>query len=584
MDDEARLNLKPSNLVMDDFMDSAIGYYEQVMGKISPYFFDESLIKLVAFQQLTVSKKYRITRADARSKKSVDFVKTCVASITTPGDLIGIMRPWRAFDLCLTSPSFVNPTLAANIKKSYCKVGDAYFDCNNCPKSVCRNNMIWNLSTLMYDFDVQDEPLQVAYKHMHEVLGELGMEHAIKLSSLHGLHINVGLPKDCGSTIFDRNVYHYCLLKELHARGVRVDDNSLDPVSIMRAPYSLHYKRLTPSLPVSNEKSLIEAIDHLKQIESLPMKDRVKASLALVKKWDISWLVRNSSLDAFEPLLHRWGQEARTKILRRNKTRTSQRHKTNVGKYLIKGSAMTPEDESEAFQLLQKEGKTDTLARHIIEINKKHEPRTRDEDLDASRDDGEILMKHHGDVPRRIMELRPPVIFLVIDNADMDDMRHITGSHALPLKTNCTKTDEGMPLLFTDPKLMRRYSNRWNCNTTFIGGLYSAYKYVAAADLIIAVKMKHVWDRDMKITEEIERVLQSRDWRRNPGLLAAHLLGLDYCKDNGIEIDGALLTFKRLINSLRNVDATIILTTDHSGADIVPYFELERKKNENEDE
>lgn len=63
----------PSNIVMEDYVQPAMNYYEKILDKISPYFFSDSLNKMVGFQQLIVSKAYQIKREDARSKKRIDY-------------------------------------------------------------------------------------------------------------------------------------------------------------------------------------------------------------------------------------------------------------------------------------------------------------------------------------------------------------------------------------------------------------------------------------------------------------------------------------------------------------------------------
>jgi len=295
----------PSNVVMEEYMRPALEYYRKLLGKIAPFYFDESLVKMVALQQLIVSKNYQITRHDAREKKNTEYIRRCVAGIAKPADLLEIMDSWRAFDLCLTAPSFANPALAANIRKSYCRVGTRSFDCHGCSKVVCKHNMIWDRSTIMLDFDSHGNTLEGDFHVLDEAFAKLGVAYKIKLSSLGGLHVNVGLPETGGSTIFDRSVYHYCLVKELHAAGAQVDDNALDPIPIIRAPFSLHYKRLTPSLPV-DAATVHDAIDALEEIEALPIERRIEAASTLASGWKGSWEPGHSDDAPFVALLEKW--------------------------------------------------------------------------------------------------------------------------------------------------------------------------------------------------------------------------------------------------------------------------------------
>nr|MDO8115468.1 hypothetical protein [Candidatus Sigynarchaeota archaeon] len=563
-------DLVPSNIVMEDYVKPAMEYYRVVLDKIAPYYFSDSLIKMVAFQQLVVTKNYKVARHDARKNKNVDFVKSCISRINKADDLVQLMSTWGAFDLCLTAPSFVNPVLAGNIRKGYCLVGQKFFDCHNCPKLACRNNVIWEKSTLMFDLDSDDGELANDFGKMHDAVEAMGVSYAIKLSSLGGLHLNIGLPRAGGSTIFDRNVYQYCVFRELRESGVQVDDNSLDPIPILRAPFSLHYRRLTPSLCV-DPSALSRGIAALESIEALPLTKRIPLSTEVAKKWSLDWHVDNSPEDVFSVILKKWKDTAVQAIFREKERPVTRR--TNVGVYLRKGTSMTTDDEHAALELLQDEGKSKELALKIIAMQKKKDPEYRESKVPEK----EVLLETHGDVPRKIMEIPPPAVFLVIDNASASDMQEITGTMPIKVKTACKNTDEGMGLLFKESGLLKRYGPRWNCKTAFIGGLYVAYNYCGAADLVVAVKMESVWDRDMKILDEMDKLMQEC-----PGdLIVAHLLGLDFCKDNGFDPSGALLTFKKIVKSVLETGSNLAMTSDHSGEDHVPYFEIvniERKE------
>jgi hypothetical protein len=166
------------------------------------------------------------------------------------------------------------------------------------------------------------------------------------------------------------------------------------------------------------------------------------------------------------------------------------------------------------------------------------------------------------------MNIPPPLVLLLIDNATLLDMQHIAGALPVPVRAECTNTDEGMKMIFQDPKLLQRYSRRWNCHSYFIGGLYSSFKYCSGADTVLSVKTRQVWDRDMKVLTELENVLQEG---RND-FIAVHLLGLDYCKDNNMSTEGALLVFRRIIKAISATEANVVLITDHSGEEIMPIF------------
>jgi hypothetical protein len=561
-----KLRIIPTNIVMEDFVQPAIGYYEENLDKISPYFFiDGSLIKMIGFQQLIVSKKYQLKRDDARSAKGIDYVRECVAQIRAPKDLIKVMASWFAFDLCLTGPSFVNPSIGANIRKSYCRVQERYFDCQSCERILCRDNLLWDLSTIVLDLDADETSLADQYTLVKAALDDLGVDYRIKLSSLKGLHVNVGLPKSGGRTIFERSVHHYCLYKELKERKIPIDDNSLDPVPIIRAPYALHYKRLTPSLPIDDD-TLRDGIDALKAIEKLELGKRIPRGIDVVRDWDLKWNVGPSDKDVFDRLLSKWGEKARKAILREKAGGPGVR--SEVGNYLGKGNLMTKADEQAALKLLLGEGKAEKLALSIIEQSRKRPPK--DRTIPETEKDTRFELQE--DIPRRVLELPPPLVFLILDNFTLNEMQDLTGAEPLRLKAQCKNTDEGMSLLFESSRLLKIYPKKWNCKSVYIGGLYSAYKYCSTADTVISVKTEQVWDRDMKILEELEKRLNEG----NNELIVAHLLGLDYCKDQGLDPAGAMLILKRFIKSLLENNSNIILTTDHSGEEYVPFFAVLR--------
>lgn len=553
----------PSNIVMEKYIEPAMDYYREILDKIKPYFFYDNLIKMVGFQQLIISSQYQIEREDARSKKGIDYIRECVSKINKPIDLVNLMESWYAFDLCLTAPSFVNPTLASNIRKRYCLIGSKYFDCKNCNRIACRENLIWNESTIVFDLDTNGKNLDHFYNRIKEELNSLEIEHAIKLSSLNGFHINIGLPKDSGKTIFDRSIYNYCIAKELIERGIPIDDNSLDPIPIIRAPFSLHYKRLTPSLPV-NDEVLYDAIEILTQIENDELENRIEYALKISKGWYVDWMVKNSKKDSFENIIRKWYDEAQTAIFREKRDRKLK--KTNVGDYLRKGSSMTIEDENIILKLLLKEGKSEDLAKKIIELNKKKSRREKK----PKEFVGDLLLKTQKDIPNKIIQIPPPIVVLIIDNATINDIQTIIGIPPIKVESLSNNTDEGFNLLFKKSKLLKFYPRKWNCRSIYIGGLYSSYNYCASADLVIAVKMKNVWDRDMKILEELDKKI----YENKKNLIVAHLLGLDFCKDNNLKIEGAIIIFKKLLKEILSTDNNIVITTDHSGEKFIPYFEL----------
>src|SRR2546430_4916291 len=99
------------------------------------------------------------------------------------------------------------------------------------------------------------------------------------------------------------------VVRALKEAGLTVDDNSLDPVPILRAPFALHYKRLTPSLPF-DEKTFQEALEVHRALERMPERERIEEAAPVVREWRGQWTARQDSPAALESGLARWRGEA----------------------------------------------------------------------------------------------------------------------------------------------------------------------------------------------------------------------------------------------------------------------------------
>src|SRR5439155_13223474 len=86
------------------------------------------------------------------------------------------------------------------------------------------------------------------------------------------------------------------------------------------------------------------------------------------------------------------------------------------------------------------------------------------------------------DIPEVALNIPPPLLYLLIDNATIREMRQLVGAEPVPVVATCKTTNEGMDTLFRNPRFFRRYGRKWNSKTAYIGGLHSAYVYCAAAD------------------------------------------------------------------------------------------------------
>ena len=557
----ARKKLTATKVVMEEYVEPAMEYYQEVVGRISPYFFSPQLVRLVGFLQLIVSRSYQIKREDARTTKGVDYVRECVSRITTPQDLIDVMRSWLAFDLNLTCPAFRDPIIATYIRKNYCLIGTKHWDCHNCPRTPCRENLIWDQSFVGLDVDAEGR-LEETYQRYLEFFEEKDWSASFKLSSLKGLHIRVGLPRDSGSTPFDRNVVHWVVVRAVKEAGLPVDDNSLDPVPILRSPFALHYRRLTPSLPF-DEKTFHQAVEAHRALERMPERERIEEAAAVAREWKGEWLAGQVSPAVFEPDLEQWKEQAVTAIFR--EIRPKRPEGTAASPLLRKGREMTEEESLRAAEILVQEGKTEGLARRIVEGARKGDPK-----VEKPAVQREVKLGDQKDIPEVVLNLPPPLLYLLIDNATIREMQELVGSEPVPVTATCTTTNEGMETLFRTPRFFRRYSRKWNVKTAYVGGLHSAYVYCAAADYVLSVKETSPWERDAKVVEEMERAIGRGEF----GAIVVHLLGLDYCKDRGLPIEGAMLVFKHLTRAALETDRNIVVTTDHSGEHNVPFFAL----------
>ncbi len=555
-----RRKLAGSRIVLEEHVEPAMEYYEQALPRITPYFFYPQLVRLVGFQQLIVSSIYQIKREDARTSKGVDYVRECVSKIQDPHDLIDVMRSWLAFDLNLTCPAFRNPLIATYIRKNYCLIGAKYFDCHNCPRTPCRENLLWEQSFIGLDVDAHNN-LEETYRKFLDFFETHEWSAAFKLSSLKGFHVNVALPRDSGSTPFDRNIFQWIVIRELQQAGLPVDDNSLDPVPILRAPFALHYRLLTPSLPF-NEQSLDEAIEILTRLSKMEPKERIAEAIRLVRSWKWEWRAEQVSPAVFIEALKKWRAEAEKAVFREDHPRRS---KTTAASWsLRKGKAMTDEEAREARSILIVEGKTEPLAQRIVAGARRREPKQVQPKVK------EVRLVDQSDVPEVVLNIPPPLLFLLIDNSTVHEVRELTGGEPVPVTSLCKTTSEGMITLFQRPRFFKRYGQKWNTKTAYIGGLHSAYLYCASADQVLSVKEASPWERDSKVIDELEE----RFDRKGLGAIVVHLLGLDYCKDQGLPTDGAMLVFKRLTRAALGTDRNIVVTSDHSGEPTVPFFAL----------
>ncbi len=556
-----RRAIEVSHVVMEEFVDPAMAYYEEVLDRIAPYFFAPRLVRLVGFQQLIVSRSYQIKREDARTTKGVDYVRECVSRIAAPRDIVEVMRAWLAFDLNLTCPAFRDPIVATYVRKDYCRIGTRHWDCERCARTPCRENLIWGDSFVGLDVDAEGR-VPETFRRYVDFFEERGWPAAFKLSSLKGFHVRLGLPRDGGTTPFDRNVVHWTVVRALKEAGLPVDDNSLDPVPILRAPFALHYRRLTPSLPCG-EANLEEAMQVLRGLERMGPGERIAEAARVAKAWKGEWTAAPAPPSAFAADLDRWRAEATAAIWREARPRAGAT--SAASPILRKGRTMTEEDAERARAILVSEGKAGALAARIVAGARAKAPR---EEKRAAVE--EVRLRDQTDVPEVVLNVPPPLLFLLVDNATIAEMRDLVGGDPVPLKAMCTNTNEGMEALFRKPKFFQRYRRKWNTKTAYLGGLHSAYVYCAAADYVMSVKETSPWERDAKVVNELERALERDEF----GAIVVHLLGLDYCKDHGLPTEGAMLVLRRLARAALETDRNVVVTTDHSGEPAVPYFAL----------
>jgi len=355
---------------------------------------------------------------------------------------------------------------------------------------------------------------------------------------------------------------HWVVVRALKEAGLTVDDNSLDPVPILRAPFALRYKRLTPSLPF-DEKTFQEALEVHRALERMPERERIEEAARVVREWRSEWTAGQVSPAAFQSDLERWREQAVVAIFR--ELRPSRREATEASPLLRKGREMTTEDARRALEILIREGKSEILAGRIVAGAHKREPK-----VERPKVEREVTLRSQPDIPEVALNIPPPLLYLLIDNATIREMQELVGAKPVPVVATCKTTNEGMETLFRMPRFFRRYGRKWNSKTAYIGGLHSAYVYCAAADYVLSVKETSPWERDAKVVDELERALERDEF----GAIVVHLLGLDYCKDHGLPTDGAMLVFKRLMRAAMETDRNVVVTTDHSGEEMLPFFAL----------
>ncbi len=106
-----------------------------------------------------------------------------------------------------------------------------------------------------------------------------------------------------------------------------------------------------------------------------------------------------------------------------------------------------------AFSLLLAEERGEALAQRIVEDATKRDPKKVHPKVEK-----EVQLVDQSDVPDVLLNIPPPLLFLLIDNATLRELRQLVGADPVLVKTLCKKTDEGMDTIFRRPRFLKRHA------------------------------------------------------------------------------------------------------------------------------
>ena len=369
--------------VYDDIINQIIdNYYAHVSNLIEPFIFlDQKLCRLISFHRL-VKRNIKVEKQFTR-KRVFDIEMLNTEDIY---EIFQIMKKYKAFDLNMSCNCYLDPKVAAEISREKCSRLinlNGYqiyerFNCNECLDENCKNNVLLKHSYLYVDVDLKPiKTLADAYLKIREIEDDLKIRTIIKTSSHKGLHMLLPLSTvkthQSIASPLERTLLQYSfgitIKKHIEERigTVQIDTwNFIDLNQSVRAPFSLHYKYLTPSILLT-DKNYEECIKKLEKIveENEPLsKINLAKELVVSSKWDFDVKFDNTNfvVNCFEKLKH----EALKKALRIKIIKKKQKTPAWFRKIIEKKQKPSKEDMQKMKKYFKSLGKSDEEAEHII--------------------------------------------------------------------------------------------------------------------------------------------------------------------------------------------------------------------------
>jgi len=370
--------------VYDDIIDQIIdNYYVHVSNLIEPFIFlDQKLCRLISFHRL-VKRNTKTGKQYVRRR----IFDTEMLNIRSIQEMFQIMRKYDVFDLNMTCNCYINPKVAAEISREKCShIIDLNgyqlyerFNCNVCSDENCKNNVLIQHSYLYVDIDLKNTKTKLAdtYTKIREIEDDLKIKTIIKASSHKGLHLLLPL-----STVktersvthpLERTLLQYSfgiIIKKVfeeRINTVQIDTwNFIDLNQSVRTPFSLHYKYLTPSIPLTdkNYEECTKRLEKIAEENTFLSKINLARDLVINNEWNFNITFDNTKfvLNCFEKLKH----EALKKALRIKTIKKKQKTPPWFRKIIERKQKPSKEEILKMRTYLKSIGKSEEEAEYII--------------------------------------------------------------------------------------------------------------------------------------------------------------------------------------------------------------------------
>jgi len=370
--------------VYDDIINQIVdNYYVHILNLIEPFLFlSQKLCRLISFHLL--AKRNAKTRKQHVRKRIFNMEMLNVSDVH---EILKIMDKYKVFDLNMTCNCYLDPKVAAEISREKCSSLinlNGYqiyerFNCKKCSDKNCKNNVISKYSYLYVDVDLKTTKTNLAdtYIKIREIEDDLKIKTIIKASSHKGLHIllplsTVKIDQNMVSPL-DRTLLQYSFgitfKKYIEERisTVHIDTwNFIDLNQSFRAPFSLHYKYLTPSIPLTdrNYEECVKQLEKIVEEERATYKVILARELAVNSEQNFNIMFDNTKfvLNCLKKLKRKALKEAlRTKIIKKKQKTPGWFRK------IIKGKQKPSKEEIQKMKTYFKSlGKDEEETKHII--------------------------------------------------------------------------------------------------------------------------------------------------------------------------------------------------------------------------